>query len=101
MLRGAAGLIQQHRPVIYTENDQVEKSPHLIRLIQGYGYRLFWHCPPLHSPDNFAGSIRNIFQPRVASCNMLCVHAEANVQVRGAKEITDDAAHPLASRTVR
>ena len=99
VLRGAGRLIQQHRPVIYAENDRPEKSPELIGFIRGHGYRLFWHRPPLYAPDNFAGSTTNIFDRRIVSFNMLCVHASANVQVRGAEEITDDAAHPLASRS--
>ena len=87
VLPGAGGLIQRHKPVIYAENDRAEKSPELIRLIRSHGYRLFWHRPPLYSPDNFAGSTRNIFERRILSFNMLCVHAAANVQVRGAQEI--------------
>ena len=98
VLRGAAGLIRRHRPVIYTENDRADKSPELVRLIRSHGYRLFWHRPPLYSPDNFAGSTRNIFVRRILSFNMLCVHASANVDVRGAEEVTDDSVHPLASR---
>ena len=97
VLRGAAGLVRRHKPIIYTENDEAQKSPELIRLIRSYGYRCYWHFPPLYSPDNFAGSTRNIFEDRAVSCNMLCVHASSNVQIRG-EEITDDAAHPLASR---
>ena len=65
VLRGTGGLIQRHKPVIYAENDRVEKSPELIRLIRSPGYRLFWHSPPLYSPDNFAGSARNIFDRRI------------------------------------
>ena len=94
VLRGAGGLIQRHKPVIYAENDRPEKSPELVRLIRSHGYRLYWHRPPLYSPDNFAGSTRNIFDRRIVSFNMLCVHAAASVQVQGAEEITDDAAHP-------
>ena len=95
VLRGAATLIRRHKPAIYAENDRPEKSPELIGLIRSHGYRLFWHRPPLYSPDNFAGSPVNLFE-RIASFNTLCVHASANVQVRGAQEITDAAAHPLA-----
>ena len=94
VLRGAATLIRRHKPVIYAENDRPEKSPELIGLIRSHGYRFFWHRPPLYSPDNFTGSPVNLFE-RIVSLNMLCVHASANVQVRGAQEITDDAAHPL------
>ena len=39
VLRGAGGLIQRHKPVIYAENDRPEKSPELIRLIRSHGYQ--------------------------------------------------------------
>ena len=97
MLRGAAGLIRRHKPIIYTENDEAQRSSELVGLIRSHGYRLYWHRPPLYSPNNFAGSTRNIFE-RVLSFNMLCVHASSNVHIRGAVEITDDSAHPLAVR---
>ncbi len=101
VLRGAGALIGRHRPVIYAENDYAQKSAELVGLIRSHGYRLFWHRPPLYSPDNFAESTRNIFEGRVVSLNMLCVHAEARLEVRGLEEITDDDAHPLAPRPVR
>ena len=41
VLRGAGGLIERHKPVIYAENDRPERSPELIRLIRSHGYRLF------------------------------------------------------------
>ena len=56
----------------YAENDRPEKSPEIVRLIRSHGYRLFWHRPPLYSPDNFAGSTSNIFELRIVSFNMLC-----------------------------
>ena len=32
VVRGAAGLIRRHKPVIYTENDKAQKSPEIIGL---------------------------------------------------------------------
>lgn len=92
VLRGAAGLIRRHKPVLYVENDRLEQSTELITLIRSYGYRLFWHCSPLYSPDNFAGSTR-MFTPEIVSVNMLCIHETVATQTN-LDEITDPSARP-------
>ncbi|MCT4553432.1 MAG: FkbM family methyltransferase [Pelagimonas sp.] len=94
VLRGAARLIEQARPILYVENDRLALSERLIKLIQSFGYRLWWHCPPLFNPDNFAGRDDNLW-PGVLSVNMLCVHGSVPFEIDGAQEITDPAAHPM------
>ncbi len=74
-LRGTAATIQRFRPILYVENDRKERSVELIGLIQSYDYRLYWHFPPLYSPDNFRGDAENIFGSTI-SVNMLCIPAE-------------------------
>jgi FkbM family methyltransferase len=74
VLRGAAQLIPDDRPVLYVENDRHEKSEELVRLIRSMGYDLYWHLPPLFEPDNFAGNNTNAW-PGVVSINMLCMQA--------------------------
>lgn len=72
VLRGAAALIAKFKPVLYVENDRQDKSPELIRTVQGFGYALYWHLPPLYRADNFFGCADNAFE-RIVSINMLCV----------------------------
>lgn len=94
VIHGAQSIIAKHKPVLYVENDRVEKSKDLIELIQAMGYRLYWHTPPLYNRENYAGDEENIFA-RIASWNMLCFHQSISVNLSGFTEITDSHAHPL------
>jgi hypothetical protein len=60
----------------------------LISLIQSYGYRLYWHLPPLYSPTNFRGDPENMFGNTI-SANMLCIPAEVpQSALTGLREVT-------------
>jgi FkbM family methyltransferase len=75
VIEGAAETINRCRPVMYIENDRMEKSPELIQRLFALGYKLWWHTPPIFSPDNFKGNPENIF-PRICSQNMLAIHQD-------------------------
>jgi len=75
VLEGARDTIMRLRPILYVENDREENSHRLIALIQSYGYRLWWHLPPLYNPDNFRGDKENLFG-NILSVNMLCLPQE-------------------------
>lgn len=96
VLRGARETIARHRPALYVENDRVEKSVELIELIRSFGYRLYWHRPPLYNSDNYFGDAENVF-PNIISVNMLCLH-ESQQPVAGLREVTDTDYHPLSRR---
>ena len=61
---------------LYVENDRKEKSDSLIRFIDGLGYTMYSHAPPLFSPRNFAGNPVNV-HGRIVSLNMLCLPKKA------------------------
>src|SRR5262249_40109323 len=82
VLEGAAQTIARCKPVLYVENDRPEKSPALIRTIDGLGFDLYWHCPPLFNPGNFGGNPTNIFG-QIVSMNMLCVPKSTAPPVMG------------------
>lgn len=94
VLRGAMATIRASRPILYVENDRIEKSEELIRLIMDLGYRLFWHIPPLFNPDNYFSEKENVYG-NVASYNMVCFPCEETAIVPGLQEIIDPAHHPL------
>ena len=94
VLRGGTQLLARFKPVLYVENDRIEKSEDLIRLIAGLGYRLYWHLPLLFDADNYFRDPEDVF-PNMISCNMLCLHQDLKTQLEGFQEITDYAAHPL------
>lgn len=73
VLRGATQLIERSRPVLYVENDKLDRSAELIRYIHSIGYDLYWHRIPLFNARNFLGNAQNVFG-NVLSHNMLCVH---------------------------
>lgn len=94
VINGAQDTIRKHAPFLYVENDRREKSKPLIELIQSFGYRLFWHFPPLFNPNNFAGDAENIYGNTI-SINMLCVSTSFDLKFKGFQEITDSDQHPL------
>lgn len=75
VVRGALNSIARCRPVMYIENDRRDKSAALIGQLLALDYRLYWHTPPLFSPDNYFGQANNVFG-QLLSGNLLCLPAE-------------------------
>jgi FkbM family methyltransferase len=94
VLRGGEQLLKQFKPVLYVENDRLEKSEALTRLIASFGYRMYWHTPPLFNPDNFFANNKNSY-PNVVSVNMLCVHRDSPIRTTGFQEVVDFSFHPV------
>lgn len=72
VLQGARRLILRHQPLLYVENDRIDRRQALIEWILNLNYRAWWHLPPLYNPDNFFGVSDNEY-PNVVSVNMLCI----------------------------
>ena len=53
VLQGAVETLSRSRPLLYVENDRIDKSQALIEWLWQRDYRLFWHVPRLFNPDNF------------------------------------------------
>lgn len=96
VIKGAAGLINKFKPVLYVENDQKDKSKALIELIQSLGYKLYWHLPFLFNPKNHAQDEENIFD-RTISLNMLAVHESSEMAITGFKPVADSDDFPQVS----
>lgn len=96
VLQGAAQLIDRSRPVLYVENDRIDRAKDLIEWLWSKQYRLWWHVPPLFNPDNYFGEAVDLY-PRVASINMLCVPRELELPVSGLDEVLTSR-HPLEGR---
>jgi FkbM family methyltransferase len=96
-LLGGRQLLAKFRPVLYVENDRVDRSPSLIETLRELGFRMFWHLAPLFNERNFRGNPQNAF-PNVVATNMLCIPAEVPFQVDGPgfTEVTDAGFHPFA-----
>ncbi|HEX6004759.1 MAG TPA: FkbM family methyltransferase [Burkholderiales bacterium] len=94
-LRGAARLIQEHRPFLYVENDRVDNSRALIDTIASMDYRIWWHTPPLFNSENYFGVRENAY-PNVVSFNLFCQPMGADPVVHPElHELVDASEHPL------
>ena len=94
VIRGASQLIEKFKPCLYVENDRIDSSEALMRLIDSLGYQMYWHTPPLFNPENFFGKTENIY-PNIVSLNMLCLHKDVPAKVEGIAQITDFQSHPM------
>lgn len=98
VLLGAKETIASCRPLLYVENDRVEKAEQLIALLRELGYTLYWHTPPLYLPNNFAGNSENVFG-NVLSINVFGIPTEAaDFSLTGFTPVTD-AIHPALKGT--
>lgn len=86
VLRGATSTIARTRPFLYVENDRREKAAELVRYIDGLGYNMFWHAPPLYNPDNFRQNAENVFA-QIVSLNMFCMHKDLPHQMQGFQKV--------------
>jgi FkbM family methyltransferase len=86
VLEGAVQSIALNAPVLYVENDRKEKSEALIRFIDGLGYDMFWHTPPLYNPCNYSGNPANIFG-QIVSLNMLGLPRKLAQEVDGLEPV--------------
>jgi FkbM family methyltransferase len=89
VLAGAANTIAKCRPILYVENDRREKADALVRFIDGLGYSMYWHLPPLFNPDNFLKNPQNVFGDTI-SMNMVCIHKSIPQNIDGLRLVELD-----------
>lgn len=92
VLKGAAGLIAKHRPMLYLEANR-DDAPGIIEHVLGLDYEMWWHLPPMFNPKNHAGHEENLFG-RITSKNVVCAPAERKFKVQGLPQITEPQAFP-------
>jgi FkbM family methyltransferase len=95
VLKGCEGIFARCHPLLYVENDRVEKSEELIQWLFDHDYRLWWHFPPLFNPANLRGVTENCYG-NIRSWNMLGIHKSLSIPVEGMEEIVSADSHPLA-----
>lgn len=72
VLRGARATIERCRPILYIEDDRVDKSAALRAYIVELGYTIEEHKPCLYRPQNWFGLQRNVWDKNYASHNLIC-----------------------------
>jgi len=76
VLLGGATTISRCRPIIFAENDRIEKSSNLIDCLFDLGYRLWWHLSNPFNPKNYFGKAEDIWAGNGTSNNMICIPKE-------------------------
>lgn len=94
---GSEKIINDYKPILYLENDDIKSSKNLLEKIKSLGYFMFWHLPPLFNPNNYLKNTKNIFS-NIVSCNMFCVHYSTKIELNEnwkKFQIRDTNFHPL------
>lgn len=85
-LIGASETIKKFSPILYVENDRPDREKELIRLIDSFGYTMFWHRPLLFNQHNYFKNPDNVFGS-TGSINMLCVPRAASHSITGLNRV--------------
>jgi len=73
VLTGAAATIARCQPVLFVENDTVERSPELLAAVRGLGYDAYWHVARYYRPDNWFAGAEDVFAAYQPQANLVCV----------------------------
>ena len=98
---GSEKLINEYKPILYLENDNIETSKKLIDKIKSLGYIMFWHLPALFNPNNYLKNSENIFS-NIISCNMFCIHLSTKISLDESwkdLQIKDSNFHPFKKKS--
>lgn len=113
VLQGAHGLLHRCHPVLYVENAYPDRSPQLLNLLAGLGYRCYWHLPLYLAQQPFYGAAQYLYPIAFVdrgdahldciglAVNTLCVHESHGIAIEGLRRIVDTVEHPLRRECVQ
>lgn len=87
VIAGAIKLIKKCKPILYLENNTVERSEKIIKTVDRLGYRAFWHIFNYYNPHNFFKEKNNIFAQFQPEANLLCFPKKAKLNLTGFVEV--------------
>jgi FkbM family methyltransferase len=96
VLQGASETIDRHKPCLYVENDRPQNSEALTKFIDSLGYQMYWHLPPIYSPQNYFQNPVNAFA-NIISGNLICVHPSWNLTLQGFQRTYPGERSPFSS----
>lgn len=79
VLMGAENTIARFKPVIFVENNTINRSQLLIQHLLNLGYVCWWHIQPYYNPHNYFSCSENIYSQYQPEANMLCFHKSVNI----------------------
>ena len=83
---GGERTLAKNKPVLYVNVAGLDGGRDLGKFISKFGYRLYWHRPPLFNPRNPDQNKEDVFN-EATSMNMLCVSGELPPDIRGLQEV--------------
>jgi len=83
---GGERTIAKNKPILYVNVAGLDGGRELGKFISKFGYRLYWHRPPLFNPKNPEKNKEDVFN-EATSMNMLCVSGELPADIRGLQEV--------------
>lgn len=75
VLRGARDTIAANRPVLFVENNTIDKATPTLEAIDQLGYTAWWHLALYYNPANFFGNAENVFATLQPEANLYCLPA--------------------------
>ncbi len=98
VLMGASDTIRQYRPLMFVENNNLEKSKELISSIFAMDYVAWWVIADFFRPSNFFANEENVFSTSAPSADLFCVPTEQQVNITGLEPALDATDNWLAAR---
>ena len=98
VLTGANDTIRQFRPLMFVENNNLEKSEELIDIIFAMDYVAWWMIADYFRPSNFFKNEKNVFSTSAPSADLFCVPAEQPVNIIGLELVRDATDNWLVAR---
>ena len=89
VLAGANDTIRQFRPLMFVENNDLEKSEELIGSIFSMDYEAWWVISDYFRASNFFANEENVFSTSAPSVDLFCVPAEQPVNIVGLELVRD------------
>lgn len=83
VLAGASKTIAAHRPVLFVENNNEERSAAILKRLDALGYAAWWHIAGEFNPKNFFGRSESALGGGYLEANVLCFPREAKVNLSG------------------
>ena len=98
VLAGANDTIRQFRPLMFVENNDLEKSEELIGSIFSMDYEAWWVISDYFRASNFFANKENVFSTSAPSVDLFCVPAEQPVNIVGLELVRDTSDNWLVAR---
>lgn len=83
VLLGARQTIERCHPVLFVENNTIDRSREIIETIHGLGYKCWWHISPYYNEKNYFQNENNVFAKFQPEANLLCFPEGYDTDIKG------------------